>query len=219
MLLKHVYLYLSDDDYPCELAMEFGFCTRYVCNFLERRLKLLKFQANGFNKICVQGTLEPKNSCPIVSERSALPTVFFDQHVFQNLGRDAYHEFFIDMLLDGLRKCSQFHEIPSSELMAAIEEFRSNGYENNWIHQTKLFRAIGLRASLLCSLSMEGFELTLQIDRKGEILEKRMILQTKPDEIIFQHQFKELVMDGDQLMVKNRFGEVISTLSLSSFLS
>ena len=55
MFLRHVYLYLHLDEYPASLATPFGFRTRYVCNFLERRLREMKFRAEGFSKICVQG--------------------------------------------------------------------------------------------------------------------------------------------------------------------
>lgn len=218
MLLKHVYLYLNAEEYPSELATEFGFWTRYICNFLERRLKALKFQADGFNKICIQGRHKPENSCPIVSENAALPTVFFDQELFRNLSRSECHEFFIQMLLDGLRKCSQFHDVPLVELVAAIEEFRQGGYKNEWVHQAKSFSKIGLRASLLCSLNMERFELDLQVERKGEVLAIRKILETKPDEIIFQHKFKELILVGNDLVVKDRFNEVIFSFDLSAAL-
>jgi len=41
------------------------------------------------------------------------------------------------------------------------------------------------------------------------------ILETKPDEIIFEHRFKELTLADDSVIVKNKFGEKIFSLELS----
>ena len=71
MLLKHIYLYLNLDEYPASVATPFGFSTRYLCNFLEQRIQPLKFAAEGFSKICVQGRHRPLDDCPIVPENAA----------------------------------------------------------------------------------------------------------------------------------------------------
>lgn len=216
MLLKHIYLYLNLDEYPNDLATSFGFRTRYICNFLERRLRTLKFYTEEFSKICVQGRYSLEEACPVVPDNAAVPSVMFDQDRYQALGSNEQHEFFIGMLCEGLEKCARYHRIPLAEMMGAIEDFRRGGYKNDWVHQTKLFRAVGLCASLLCSLDTERFILTLRLERKGTIIFVEPILETKPDEIIFAYQFKEVVLDGDSVVVKNKFGESIFSLELGS---
>ena len=216
MQLRHVYLYLHLDEYPAVVATPFGFKTRYLCNFVQRRLRELNFDAHGFSKICVQGRHEPEESCPILSENAAIPSVSFDQPRYESLDRGAHHEFFVAMLLEGLQKCSRHHQIPLSELKAAIEEFRQRGYRNEWTHQKKLLRSVGLQASLLCSLDMEKFVLTLRLERKGATVFEEPILETKPDEIIFAHQFKEVVLEGGAIVVKGKFGKPTFSLEVSS---
>lgn len=219
MLLKHIYLYLNLDEYPNELATSFGFRTRYICNFLERRLRTLRFHAEGVSKICVQGRHMPEEACPIVPENSAVPSVTFDKDRYQVLGLNQQHEFFIGMLCEGIEKCARYHRIPLAEMMVAIGDFRRGGYKNEWIHQTKLLRPAGLRASLLCSLDAERFILTLQLERRNKIIFKEPILETKPDEIIFAFRFKEVVLDGDFVVVKNKFGESIFSFELEPKIS
>jgi hypothetical protein len=216
MLLKHIYLYLNLDEYPDELATPFGFRTRYICNFLEKRLKPLKYQADGFSKICVQGKHVPEEACPIISENAVVPSVMFDQERYQMLDTDEHHEFFIGMLCEGIEKCARNHHIPLAAMMEAIEDFRRGGYKNEWIYQTKLLRPAGLRASLLCSLDTDRFVLTLQLERKGETIFMEPILETKPDEIIFEHRFKEVALADDSVVVKNKFGENIFSLELNA---
>lgn len=214
MLLKHIYLFLKLDEYPNELISSFNFKTRYICNFLERRLRTLKFHAEGFSKICVQGGHAPEEECPIAPENAAVPSAMFDQDRYKALASNEQHEFFIGMLCEGLEKCARYHRIPLAEMMGAIEDFRRGDYKNDWIHQTKLLRAVWLRASLLCSLDSERFILTLQLESKDKIVFMEPILETKPDEIIFAYRFKEVVLDGDTVVVKNKFGESIYTLEL-----
>jgi hypothetical protein len=206
VLLKHIYLYLNLDEYPDELATPFGFETRYVCNFLERRLRALKFHAEGFSKICVQGCRVPGESCPIVPDKAALPTVRFDQQGYLSLRQTQRHEFFLAMLSEGLDKCARHHHIPIEELRRAIEDFRAGDCRNEWVHQTKLLRPTGLRATLMCSLDTKEFVLTLRLERSGTVVFEEPILETKPDELIFAHRFKEVVLDGDSVIVKDRFG-------------
>ena len=124
MLLRHLYLYLHLDEYPPALATPFGFRTRYVCNFLERRLREMKFQAEGFSKICVQGRHQPLAACPIVSESAVLPTIGFDRLRYESLRPGEEHEFFIAMLVEGLERCAQQYRIPIAELKAAIPPAR-----------------------------------------------------------------------------------------------
>lgn len=216
MRLRNIYLYLNLEEYPPELATPFGFKTRYLCNVLRRRLHELKCDAHGFNKICIEGRHRPDESCPILSENAAVPSVAFDQRQYESLGPTDHHEFFIGMLMEGLEKCARHHKIPLSEMKAAIVLFRQGGYRSDWTHQEKLLRGVGLHASLLCSLDTERFVLTLKVERKGDTVFEQPILETLPDELIFAYQFKEVVLEGERIIVKNKFGEPTFTLELSS---
>ncbi len=216
MLLKHVYLYLNLDEYPDALTTAFSFRTRYLCNFLERRLHRMRFHAEGFSKICVQGCHQPVSDCPIVPDNAVVPTVAFDEPTYAALGPGEEHEYFIAMLTQGLEKCARAHPIPLAELLAGIDEFRRGGYRNEWTHQTKLLRPAGLRASLLCSLDPERFRLTLRLDKQGSTVFEQQILDTKPDEIIFVPDFKEVVLEGGEVVVKRKRGERLFAVSLDS---
>lgn len=216
MLLKDVSLYLSVDEYQRTYGSNFEFRSRYLCNFVRRRVAPLKFQAMGFGSIAVQGCREPKEECPIRGEKVAVATVRFDQQRYDSLEPAEYHEFFIGMLLEGLEKCARHRIIPLSEIKTAIDEFRAGGYRNEWTHKSRAFRTVGLQASLNCSLDMEKFVLTLKLERKGVTLYDAPILETKPDETIFAYRFKDVVHDGQSVIVKDKFGKPTFTLELSS---
>jgi hypothetical protein len=216
MILKHIYLYLNTTEYPDSIVTKFGFQTRYICNFIERHLKREKFNAEDYSKICVQGQKLPDGKCHIVSENALVSEVQFDRDRYENLQGEEYHEFFLGMLERGLNKCQSLFSIPRSALHSAIEEFRSCGYKNHWEHKkTRLNN--GLAAILSCDLTMNEFVLTLSIHKGNEILFEQPILKTKPDEIIFEHQFKDMKQSDDELVVVNKFGKKIYSLQLTEF--
>ena len=217
MVLKHIYLYLNLEEYADEISTTFGFRTRYVCNFLERVLRPLKFSADGFSKICVQGRHVADESCPIVPENAALPSVHFDQRLYETLGTGERHEFFLEMLVHGLEKCARFHSIPLRELREGVDAFRKQGYRNEWIHQQKNLRPLGVLASLECSLDQERFVLTLCLERKGATVFEEAILETKPDEIIFGYRFKDIVVADKSIIVRDKFGHQTFRMEGPSF--
>lgn len=216
MLLKDVSLYLNVDEYDRSYGSDFQFRSRYLCNFVRRRIAPLKFQTEGFGSIAVQGCREPKNTCSIEGEKVAVATVRFDQQHYDSLDPTECHEFFIGMLLQGLEKCARHHRIPLSEIKAAIDDFRAGGYRNEWTFKKRTLRPVGLQASLNCSLDMERFILTLKVERKGVVVYDAPILETKPDETIFAYRFKDVVLDGQAVVVKNKFDKPTFSLDLAS---
>lgn len=216
MLLRDISLYLNLDEYDPDYVSDFQFRSRYLCNFVRRRIKPLRFRTEGFGSIAVQGCREPKEGCPIEGEKVAGPRVRFDRQRYDSLRPEECHELFIGMLWQGLEKCARHHRIPLLEMEAAIDEFRAGGYRNEWTFKRRTFRSFGLEASLNCSLDMEKFVLTLEVERKGVVVYDAPILETKPDELIFDYRFKDVVLDGQALVVMSKSGEATFSLDLSA---
>lgn len=216
MLLRYIALCLEYDDYERNYRSDFLFRSRYLGNFVTRRVAPLRFKTDGFGRIVISGCCEPIEACPIVGDNAANATVLFDQQRYESLAPAECHEFFIGMLLEGVEKCARFHQIPLSEMKSAIDDFRAGGYRNEWIFKKKLLRPVGLQASLNCSLDMEKFILTLKLERKGVALYDAPILQTKPDEIIFAHKFKDVVLEGQTVVVKSKSDKTTFSLDLST---
>lgn len=208
MILRKIYLYLDPDEFPKEVAIPFGFRSRYACNFLERRLKPLRFHSGGFNRIIIQGSAL-QTSVKIVKGSNAIssPVPFQIDH-YEKLNNNDRHEFYLSMIERGLNTVSLHHPIPTPELTEAIDLFRNSGYKNEWTHQAKYFKEDGLRASLLCRLTPDVFSLTLNVTRGHEIIFDNIILKTKPDELIFAHQFKSLERHKDTVIVRDKFGNI-----------
>lgn len=203
MILRSIYLFLAVDDYPKDRQVTFGFRTRYVCNFLQRRLRTLKLHA-PFNAICVQGTRHPSDDC-VIDNDCIVPTVAFDEREYLQAPREALHEFYLQMLADGFRKCEGVQPIPGQELRGWMQEFRGLGCRNTWVYKERFFKKHGIRATLICDLDTERFALTLQLKR-GTWEQRVRVLETLPDEIIFQHKFKDVLVKGNSVVVTDSFG-------------
>jgi len=216
MLLRDIALYLNVDEYERIYGSDFLFRSRYLCNFVRRRIVPLKFKTEGFRSVAIQGCHEPTEGCSIEGENVAVATVAFDRQHYDSLAPAECHEFFIAMLVEGLEKCARHRRIPLSEMKSAIDEFRSGGYRNEWTFKKRTFRSTGLQAWLNCSLDMEKFVLTLRLERNGTAVYDAPILETKPDEIIFAHRYKDVVLEGQNVVVKNKFGKPAFSLELRS---
>lgn len=214
--LASVGLYLHVDDYDQELSNRFLFQGYYLDNLLTRHVRRLKFNTAGFIGLLVQGRMRPDDVPRISSNRNLIAHVGFDASSYRGLGPGEHHEFFISMMTAGLEKCARHYDIPLAELLQAIDQFRSGGYRNEWIHQTKLLRGLGLRATLACRLDSEHFTLNLVLERKGTIVFDETILDTLPDSIIFHYRFKEVVVDGTSIVVMDRLGKRLYALDANS---
>lgn len=215
-VLKTVRLYLHVDDYGQELRSEFLYRSCYISNFTSRCVRGLDFKTNGFKGVLVQGRKSPPGEPRVSVETNLIVPMRFDQERYESLGPGEHHEFFLGMLVEGFEKCARYHSIPFEELMAAIEEFRGGGFRNEWTHQKKQLRPFGLQASLLCRVDTERFTLNLMLEQKGAVVFDQQILETKPDEIIFAHRFKEVVVEGEAIVVRDKFGKPLFSLEASS---
>jgi hypothetical protein len=220
MRLRHFYLGLYIDDYLeeleklDELVTPFSFQTRYVCNFIERYLKKAKFNADGFSKMCICGRAKPTGKSRIQCVNALVVEVGFDVARYHGLSQDEFSEFFLSMIQAGIEKGSSTHSLPKAVLLDALENFRESGYKNCWIHKAKKIPNTRIKATLECKLTINDFSLCIVIAEGVKILHRECILQTKPDEIIFQHQFKEIVCTEGKLAVIGKFGKELWSMPL-----
>jgi hypothetical protein len=164
----------------------------------------------------VQGCQTPSVSCQIKGENVAVAPVLFDKYCYDSLSQNDIHEYLIEMLLIGVSTCARDHEIPIVAIQSAVDEFRQGNYQNQWSFKKKLLRPHGIRANLICTMDSKKFVLCLKLERKGAVIFEEPILETEPDETIFAYQFKDVVVEGDSIVVQDRFGKPTFSLALST---
>ncbi len=214
MILKFLYVYLNPEEFRDDLGVQFGFRTRYLCNYIERNLKLIKFKSDGFGKICIMGTLKSKFECSIVPENALRVSVPFNTSEYLNLPPDDWHEFYIKLLTDGLNQIDLKYSIPKSEIFDSISSFRIGSNVNEWVFVSKKTKDRKITALLVCSLDQYKFILRLILKRDQLVIFEKQILETKPDEIIFAYRFKNMFINNDELVVADKFGDSLYRMNI-----
>ncbi len=215
MILRDIYIYPDLAEFPTEITSELRFQTRCLCNFLERNvLKGLKFPAKGFKRICVIGSMAPKEGCFVNSCHVLSVEVLIDIDQFRRATEGQLQELFIGLLLGGLCKCSAAHPLPVEALQAGIRVFRREGYRNEWVHKRRSFKSHGLEAVLDCQLTIKRFGLRLTVRKGTRVLYQEWILETPPDEVIFGHRFKDVDVAEETMVVTSKGRKPLLVLPL-----
>lgn len=208
MLLNSVRLYLHTDEFDRGIGNDFLFRSCYVSNFVTRHVRLRKAEAER-RHVFVQGRRSDESATLVSVDGHLIVPTAFDGARFESLAPGEQHEFFLEMLLARFVKCSRDHQVPLDVLVEIIEVFRNGGYRNEWTHQRKVLRSLGLRAELRCQLDSDRFGLTLRLEGNGSLVFERQILETQPDELLFAHRFKDVVVEGDAIVVRDKYGDTV----------
>lgn len=222
MLFRDVALEVRTLEYDGTYESDFCFRSRYVCNYLVRVVRLLRRHVDGFRGICVEGSSEAERHCRVEGADMLVVGVEFDPAHYDALSDEDRHEFFLSMLKEGLDVGIREFDFPYDELLEGMDAFRAGGYRNEWTHKKRLFRGMGgLRGFLNCKLDSERFALRLRLERKGQLLYDEEIYESKPGELCYYYDFKDMVIDGDSLIVTRRFEskECLFKLNLGSVLN
>jgi hypothetical protein len=220
--LKLRSLVLSLYGHPDDLAIPFSFETRSLCNFVQRHARTLKIETVGFNQIVVHddpfSVGEPRTK--LVAEKSLSVPFRFDAGRYLRTDQQRKQEYFVEILRQGLLSANDFHRLPLEGLLQRVDDYVHTGYQNQWVHATKRIGAKGEIAELCCNLSMDNFTLTLRVHRKGAESMTLPVLVTKPDEICYHYQFKDLVLVEGDLVVTTRVpaGGELARFSLRTLL-
>lgn len=215
MLLRSIHL--SIWNYPTEIKGPFSFETRCLCNFVQRHIQTLKIHTPDFSRIVISSDLKDI----AVNSAGALGVPFApDIERYRCASPFEKQQYFIEVLTDGLLRANELHPLPLVEINAAIQKFVDNGYENNWTHTSKRFHKQGIAAELICRLTMTEFRLALVVTSRNGKRQEKTIFTSPPDEIFFHHEFKELIIRADSIVVTKRptHGDELVCIPLSQFL-
>jgi hypothetical protein len=215
MILKSLYLHIGVLGLPADYTYSFKKRSRFICNWLEREvLKPLKQQCNGFHRIVVMLCSAPNPSVYVNTSKVACVEIPFDRHRIDASTGIAFTELQIAMLKSGIEKCADTATIPKSELLRGLEVFVEQGMKNEWLHKKRTFKQQNLTAALSCKMTQEVFSLRLSVLHHKTTVFDGVILETETDEIVFNHKFKDITIDNDNLVVTARIGPPLWTKPL-----
>src|SRR5262245_32347733 len=214
MILKEIYLTPDTVEFQAENS-DFQFETRHICNYLERRLAPEKVVIADFNRVVVVGQSVPKAMFVTSNHVLSVP-VPIDMEKWRSLAEAQRPDFYAKLLKSGLDRCATRYSIPIDKLTQWLVELKQDGYRNEWVFKKRSFAKYGIKCALECKLTMHAFTLTLRVSGKqGEIF-CDTILTTKPDEIIFAHQFKDIAVEKGAIVVTKRIEGPLYKLPIPS---
>jgi len=177
-------------------------------------LKDLRYTTENYRRLCVIGSEQPDEEMSVNSCNVAGVETYFDVEEYKTKSESELQEFFISLLLKGLSNLEE-QLAPIEKIKAGIETFRNEGYKNNWIHKSKKIKGTKLKASLHCNLTMNEFKLVLSVADGNDVKFEKQILETAPDEIAFQHKFKDIVFKENNVLVVDKLGGVLFELPIN----
>jgi len=203
MILKQIYLMPDWVEFQSHENSDFQFETRYICNYMERRLAPEKVVMDGFNRIVVTGQSAPGSMFVNTSQVLSVP-VPISMDDWRSLSQADRPDYYANLLSIGLQRCSTRYPIPIAKMMQWLTELQQDGYRNEWVFKKRKFARYGISCALECKLTMHAFTLLLRVtDRQGDIF-CDTILTTKPDELIFNYQFKDIQVEEGAVVITKR---------------
>lgn len=207
MNLRYINLrvdYSSYEDAFCNIFMDNVF---FVSHFLSKRIRMYKIPTDGtYNELSVCLT-KSKEHCLIVSEKCLLAKITFsDENLKSYLtmtNEQQRFEYYLSLLERGYNLASKFKGIPIDVLDNLHNEFRLNGYKNEWLFKKKIIKTFDIKIVLMHELTSYDYKLMLFVYDIGtnKVICKGCIYQTFPDSILFNKNVRHLVIEDGKLII------------------
>jgi len=188
MILNSIFLALEYKEFSQELKLRVKDQSRHITYYLQRKLKELRYKSNDFNRIVISLSEAYPEKVYINSELVASVTIKFHLNDLLNKTQLEIQDYYKSNIEKGLLLLDKNYTTPINE----------------WTYKEKNFRPLGIKTTLKCSIDLERFNLSLLIEKNKNTIFNETILQTPPDDIAFYYKFKDLILDGDNLIVTSR---------------
>lgn len=203
MKLRYITLQLSDDiQKDSAYIYAFSCHTRFISNFLSKAVRRYKYETDGsYNMISIiAGSSRPphRNIFDIIE----VPVNFVPEQYEAIKGTDDI-DYYLELFVDGFKAASEFKGIPMSLFESILDDFKDAGYENRYKIKSHLFRSLNIKAAIEGRFTTNDFTLLFSaysISPK-RLLCEGVVARSQPDEIVFQHCFKDITADEDWLYI------------------
>lgn len=205
MKLRYIALFMdTDSGYKDPFRDNFNLNSRFISNYLSIQVRKLKFETDGtFHMLGVSPSLDIKHVCRIVGEKALQARISFNKEVYVQMSEIEKHEYYLQLLEEGYKVCIKHKKIPLEQLLKLHQDFRNNGYKNEWLHKKKKFKEQGIEVSMNCFFTSIDFQLIMSVfDIKNKIeLVSGTVIRTLPNEVCFDSLFKDVIIENDELLI------------------
>jgi len=189
MNIRYIALHIDHDSgYEDRFRDDFNLNSRFVSNYLSIQIRKLKIETDGtFNMISVIPTFNITDICRVVGEKALRARISFNKQIYEQMNETERYEYYLNLLKDGYKICSQHKKIPIEELLTLHQNFRDSDYKNEWLHKKKRFKDYHIDVILYCYFTSESFQLKITVNdlKSKEVLVSGIVVKTLPDEVCF----------------------------------
>ena len=204
MKIWYIALGLDLDSFDTEYCYEFTLHTRFISNYLSKQIRKFRVETDGtFNMVFVNVTPHKPKECAIVPLDVLEVDVAFDQERYEQIKKSSDCDYYLEMFEEGFRKARNCKDIPLQTLLEMIDQFQKKDCKNEWLHKKKRFKEADIEVALNCYFTTWDFKLVVTINRIStkEELCCGVILRTDPDEICFDKEFKNILIDEKSILI------------------
>lgn len=214
MTITKVYVAINEESEEYTAQSDFDFEVFFITEYISRNLKKYKFKYGSVNKLIIRMDSTGESVVHEPEFNSLRFNTSYSYRDFNKLNGTNRTQKILE-LIDKASLAYESHIPGIHQVMrSSIDSFRSDNYKNTWRFKKKRIPGIG-EVELICELDRDAFSLTIVARHNGVEVLKREILKTKPSSIIYHHKFKDILFDGERIMVSDRFDEPIYQVSIS----
>ena len=189
----------------------FDFNTSFICNYLSKEVRKLNIAGDGTYKMISVRINNNLSGCRLTygsdnpDVLSVLLPVSEQEQRWYNNTTDIVErsEFYLGLLEKGYTLASDFKTIPINSLLQLHDKFRENNYKNEWVWNKKLIRDYGIYIIFKCHYTTFDFRLEMEVydTKQTVLLTKGIVLQTGPDELFFDKEFRKIDVFDRKLII------------------
>lgn len=211
---QHIELYL-DATYPLHEQRRLVFCSRCICNFIERSLAALRFRS-PYSRLNIHCTRDPQSVRvrPLKKEPYLEVCIQFELPPLDSLPIEALQRKLAQIISSGLAAANKFTAVPVEECLQATRDFENGGFINRWQHLDKTWPQWNCRCVISAELTVDLFTTDQLVYESGSLIARRRIAATKPREGLFVEYLGVLSISDQGIMIYKKKGKVLSVFDL-----
>jgi hypothetical protein len=215
--LRQLELHLDGGTFSERERKSFLFSARCCCNYLERRLRVLRFRSR-YSRLIIVCTRDAGDAgvTPLKHEPYLEVIIPFDAKPVQRLSAKATHEQAISALLSGISAASKVEPMPLLECRRALKEFARAGFVNRWVAREKTWTRTRCRAELVLEMTLDRVTLDQRIYVDDALVAETRLAETLPREGLYEQHIGEFALNAQRRIVYRVGKRILTTFDLDS---
>lgn len=221
MKLRYITLWIDQPSYSGfkdeQFIFEFNKNTEFISDYITKTIRKYHYETDGTYKmisikLCTEnGGCEIRQFDPILRAYKGgdilsvrLVVTQSEIEKYQSMSNTVDRcEFYLGLLQRGYQMAQSFKVIPINELLDIHQQFRDNGYKNEWLFKKMRITQYNMVLYFKCYFTTSEFRLELEAYdiKTKELISSGIIKETFPDELCFAKSFKKVIVENNKLTI------------------